>query len=183
MRKSGHNNINQINYGHGNVQQNPPMSPDNISQPLGVAIVGKRQSQHVGAQGESFGYSAGGGSIDGMRVSREQWSSPNQIGGGGHHEQPNRTIDHQQPQGGYTTGQQASTGQANTRKLQNFRKSRYAPNNTGKTSGFAQSNTINGEAQKSYRGPAHLKNGLSIGHNSMNITNGMMGNFPNSTKN
>lgn len=42
------------------------MSPDNVSQPMGAAIVSKRQSQHVGAQGESFGYTN-----DGMRVSRD----------------------------------------------------------------------------------------------------------------
>jgi hypothetical protein len=41
--------------------------------------------------------------------------------------------------------QQVSAGGGNNRKLQNFRKSRYA-HGAGKTSGFAQNNTISGDA-------------------------------------
>lgn len=52
MRKSGVNNMNQMNFGNNGTagQQNPPMSPDNVSQPMG-AMVGKRQSQHVNSVG------------------------------------------------------------------------------------------------------------------------------------
>ena len=115
-----------------------------------------------------------------MRASRDQCNSPNQISGstGNNHHDSNRTIDHSQG----NIQQQVSAGQSNNRKLQNFRKSRYAPNG-GKTSGFAQNNTIGGDVQKSQRGP-HIKPGLQIGHQAMNITNGaIIGNFPNTTKN
>ena len=35
MRKSG---VNNINFGHNGGQQHPPMSPDNVSQPMGTMV-------------------------------------------------------------------------------------------------------------------------------------------------
>ena len=70
------------------------------------------------------------------------------------------------------------------RKLQNMRKSRYANNAQQKIGGgsmsIGASNHMPGEAQKSYRGPV-LKGGLQIGQSVTN--NGLVGSFPNSTKN
>lgn len=63
-----------MNFGHNGTagQQNPPMSPDNMSQPMG-AIVGKRQSQHVNSVGMSKGQEAYNtyNNIEGMRASRD----------------------------------------------------------------------------------------------------------------
>lgn len=75
MRKSG---VNNINFGHNAGQQQPPMSPDNMSQPMGT-MVGKRQSQHVNSVGmsngqENYNYQTQDAS---MRASGNHWNSPN----------------------------------------------------------------------------------------------------------
>ena len=67
MRKSGVGNMNQINFNQNNSgigsPAHPPMSPDNMSQPIGG----------LGDKAAYMQYNQ----MDSLRASRDQWNSPN----------------------------------------------------------------------------------------------------------